>query len=189
MTCPDAGTYYQHLGDLTSAQYYVNNKNVPVTSACQWNTDGSNEGNFAPVVIGAETDSSGATWLSIMTSRQNDPINYQELDYSIELVGDFGGSACFYTQSEGVGYYCSSGSLANFDPNQEGCKTFDPSAGVTVPGCTVSSWPCLQYLIASNVFIRSSSSLVPPRTIWSRPLENKGLVPYKHVCRTVYLYK
>jgi hypothetical protein len=120
---------------------------VPVNVACQWDTDGSNEGNWAPVVIGTETDSSGATWLSMMTSRQNDPTNYKELDFSIELVGDFGGAACFYTQSNGVGYYCTSGKLAEFNPDQEGCKSFNPSAGVTVPGCTVSGFdltPILQ---------------------------------------------
>ena len=139
LTCPDSSTYYQHLGAQTSAEYYVNNKGVSVEEACQWNQDGSDEGNWAPVVIGAETDSTGATWLSIMTSRQNNPTNYQELDYSIELEGDFGGAACFYTQSEGVGYYCSAGTLADFTPDQSTCRKYNPDAGITVPGCTVSS--------------------------------------------------
>ena len=142
---------------------------MPVASACQWGTDGTDQGNWAPVVIGAETDSTGATWLSIMTSRQNDPTNYRELDFSIELVGDFGGAACFYTQAAGVGYYCTTGTLADFSPSQPGCKTFDPSAGVTVPGCTVRRRLFLCDYRTDSLYRCSSSLAPPPTTSWRRP--------------------
>ena len=136
LTCPNGATYYKHLGMVTSAEYYVNMAGVPVEKACIWGTDGTDEGNWAPVVFGVGTDASGATWLSIQTTRQNDPINYEELNYTVALQGDFGGTnACFYVNVDSVGYYCSKGTPSSYSPSD--CVSYNPSTH-PVPGCTVS---------------------------------------------------
>jgi hypothetical protein len=136
LTCPDEKTYYQHLGMPTSAQYYINPAGTPVDQACQWSTNGTDVGNFAPSYLGAGTDSSGNTWLAITSTQQQNPANYQNLDYTIELQGNFGGSnACFVVVQGGTAYYCSSGSPSNFSPSD--CETFvkcdvsnDPSVNI-----------------------------------------------------------
>ncbi|MCJ1306718.1 hypothetical protein MMC25_000361 [Agyrium rufum] len=136
LTVPNEGTYYKHLNMPTSAQYYVNNKGIPVDQACNWSTDGSNMGNWAPMTIGAGQDESGNTWLSLMTTQQNFPTSYKPLDYVVELQGDFGGdTACFYTQdSSGTPWYCSKGSPESYSTSD--CVTYD---GSNVPGVTVST--------------------------------------------------
>ena len=119
LTCPDSKTYFTHNGDPTTAQYYVNNKGVPKEKACSWNKDGSHEGNWAPVYFGVGRDIYEKTWLSISSTKQNNPTDYQPLDYDVEIVGDNLSGKCKYCN----GQYCSGN-------NYENCNT---------EGCTVSS--------------------------------------------------
>ncbi|MCJ1414090.1 hypothetical protein MMC32_000415 [Xylographa parallela] len=142
LTCPEAKNYYLHEGSFTSAQYYVNPSGTLISEACQWSTNGTDVGNFAPSYIGVGTDENGKTWLSITSTQQQDPANYQPLDFSIELQGDFGGSnACHMTVKDGTAHYCSTGSPGNFDPSS--CKTYIKCTGSNAdtceeaPGCTV----------------------------------------------------
>ena len=133
LTVPDESSYYKHNNDPTSAQYYVNLAGVAVQHACNWSSDGTDIGNWAPVTIGAGRDTSGATWLSIMTTQQNNPTDYKPLNYNIELSGDFGGSKCFLTHdSSGTPWYCSKGDPENYSTSD--CQTY---TGGNVPGCTV----------------------------------------------------
>ena len=119
----------------TTAQYYINPKNTPVDIGCDWSYDGSHVGNWAPINLGVGEDKLGKTWLSIASTKQNNPISWKELDFNIELQGDFGGdNACFYVFENNVGYYCSKGTPKSHDKSN--CKTQDTAA---VPGCTVST--------------------------------------------------
>ena len=146
LTCPDASAYYKHLGMATSAEYYVNMKGVAVNNACTWGSDGTSEGNWAPVVFGVGKDTYGSTWLSIQTTVQNNPSSYKDLDYTVELQGNFGGSQCFYTK----GRYCTRGTPANYDPAD--CQT---TSSNEVPGCTVSGARCND-ILCTNIHARSS---------------------------------
>ncbi|KAL8959072.1 MAG: hypothetical protein Q9193_003996 [Seirophora villosa] len=115
LTCPDSNTYFKHEGDPTTAQYYVNNRGVPVDEACRWNTDGSGKGNWAPTYFGVGQDIYGKTWLSIASTRQNNPVSYSPLDYVVEIVGDGLSGKCRLQN----GRYCS-GRNYN-DCNDMGC--------------------------------------------------------------------
>ncbi|MCJ1271914.1 hypothetical protein MMC22_011819 [Lobaria immixta] len=101
LTCPDSKAYYFHEGSPTTAQYYVNNQGVKKEDACRWNSDGSHEGNWAPSYFGVGRDVHGKTWLSIASTIQNNPTDYQPLDYRVEIIGDTSGS-CVYDN----GQYC-----------------------------------------------------------------------------------
>ena len=96
---------------------------VPVEQACQWQTNGSDIGNFAPVNFGVGTDENGDTWLSILSTQQQNPANYGSLNFNAQLKGDFGGdSTCFVTVQDGTAYYCSQGSPSSFDKSN--CETY-----------------------------------------------------------------
>ena len=137
LTCPDEKSYYQWMNKGTSAEYYLNMKGTPVETACNWSSDGSHVGNWAPVVLGVGTDTYGKTWLSIQTTIQNKPMDYKNLNFAVEIQGQFGGdNACYYIQKDGIGYYCSKGSPA--DVQMSSCVSYDPNKH-PVPGCTVSS--------------------------------------------------
>ncbi|KAI4183310.1 MAG: hypothetical protein L6R41_005467 [Letrouitia leprolyta] len=115
LTCPDSSTYFKHNGDPTTAQYYVNNRGVPVHEACQWNADGSGKGNWAPTYFGVGQDMNGKTWLSISSTKQNNPKSYSPLDYVAEIVGDDLSGKCRLKN----GKYCSGN---NYDDcNDSGC--------------------------------------------------------------------
>ncbi|KAL8720558.1 MAG: hypothetical protein Q9225_002604 [Loekoesia sp. 1 TL-2023] len=115
LTCPDSSTYFKHNGDPTTAQYYVNNRGVPVHEACSWNTDGSGKGNWAPTYFGVGQDMNGKTWLSISSTKQNNPKSYSPLDYVAEIVGDNLSGKCRLKN----GKYCSGD---NYDDcNDTGC--------------------------------------------------------------------
>ncbi|KAI4127747.1 MAG: hypothetical protein LQ338_003058 [Usnochroma carphineum] len=115
LTCPDSSTYFQHDGNPTTAQYYVNNRGVPVQKACSWNTDGSGEGNWAPTYFGVGQDMNGKTWLSISSTKQNNPKSYSPLDYVAEIVGDDLSGKCRLKD----GQYCSGDDYD--DCNDTGC--------------------------------------------------------------------
>lgn len=118
LTCPDSKTYYQHFGDATTAQYYINNQGVARKDACSWNVDGSHEGNWAPTVLGVGRDIFGKTWLSISTTIDNKPIDYQPLDYDVELTSVNGGSLSGKCKLR-RGKYCSGDNYE--DCNDRGC--------------------------------------------------------------------
>lgn len=91
--------------------------------ACQWSTNGTSVGNFAPSYLGAGTDAQGNSWLAITSTQQQNPKDYKNLDFTIELKGDFGGdAACFHVAKDGVGYYCKKGTPSNFSPGD--CEVF-----------------------------------------------------------------
>ncbi|KAL9596946.1 MAG: hypothetical protein Q9219_005457 [cf. Caloplaca sp. 3 TL-2023] len=115
LTCPDSTTYFKHNGDPTTAQYYVNNRGVPVHEACSWNVDGSGKGNWAPTYFGVGQDMYGKTWLSISSTKQNNPKSYSPLDYVAEIVGDNLSGKCRLKN----GKYCSGDSYD--DCNDTGC--------------------------------------------------------------------
>lgn len=88
ITVTDADTFYQHLGNPTSSQYYVN----PIGSTaddCVFSTEGTNIGNWAPYVVGAGV-LNGVTWLSIMPN-PNTP-DSSVAGYDIEIQGDVSAS-------------------------------------------------------------------------------------------------
>lgn len=80
--------------------------------------DGSHEGNWAPTVLGVGRDIFGKTWLSISTTIDNKPIDYQPLDYVVELVAVNGGSLSGKCKVQG-GKYCSGDNYK--DCNDRGC--------------------------------------------------------------------
>ena len=125
LTCPDSATYYSHENGETTAQYYVNNQGVVESEACIWNSDGSDEGNFAPTYFGVGRDVSGKTWLSIASTIQNNPTGYKDLDYTVEIVGDGLAGTCKYSN----GQYCGGGTCTSIQDYYSSGK---------VPGCTVS---------------------------------------------------
>ncbi|KAL8942861.1 MAG: hypothetical protein Q9216_001404 [Gyalolechia sp. 2 TL-2023] len=126
LTCPDSSTYFKHNGDPTTAQYYVNNRGVPVHEACQWNTDGSGKGNWAPTYFGVGQDMNGKTWLSIASTKQNNPKSYSPLDYVAEIVGDDLSGKCRLKE----GKYCSGD---NYDDcNDTGCTVRRPFGSASV---------------------------------------------------------
>ena len=114
LTCPDAATYFQHDGDPTSAQYYINNQGVALQSACIWGTDGSDMGNWAPSYLGVGQDMSGKTWLSISSTAQNDPVSYSPLNFTIKIAGHVSGN-CGLSD----GKYCSGDNYEHC--NEQGC--------------------------------------------------------------------
>ena len=80
--------------------------------------DGSHEGNWAPTVLGVGRDVFGKTWLSISTTIDNNPKDYQPLDYNVELLADKGGALsgkCKLIR----GKYCSGDQYQ--DCNDRGC--------------------------------------------------------------------
>lgn len=78
-------TYYKWEGDLTSAQYYVNNAGVSQEDGCIWGTASANVGNYAPLNIGAGyTASDGFTWLSLFPNPQSS----EELNFNVRIVAN-----------------------------------------------------------------------------------------------------
>ena len=119
LTCPDSSTYFKHDGSPTTAQYYVNKKGVPLPDACSWNKDGSSKGNWAPTYFGVGQDLSGKTFLSIASTKQNNPVKYSPLDFVAEITGGGLSGKCRVKD----GQYCSG-------------ETYNECNG---SGCTVSS--------------------------------------------------
>ena len=124
LTCPDAKDYYTWGNKPTSAQYYVNPKGTSTQDGCQWDSAGSNEGNYAPLNLGVGYKD-GAAWLGIF---QNSPTTNAKLDFKVEVVGDDLTAGCKYEH----GKYISldkSGSVIS--ANDNGCTTSASSGTVT----------------------------------------------------------
>lgn len=114
LTCPDATNYFKHNGDSTSAQYYINNQGVPLHDACIWGADGTGMGNWAPSYLGVGQDVHGKTFLSISSTRQNNPSVYTPLNFTVKIVGETSGN-CGLSN----GRYCEG---ENYDRcNERGC--------------------------------------------------------------------
>lgn len=106
---PDENTYYQWQNKPTSAQYYINAKGVPASTACQWGTAGNPWGNFAPINLGVGY-SNGITYASIFP---NKPTTDAVLDFNVKFTGDIS-IQCKYENGQ-----------------------FYDNAGVNPGGCTV----------------------------------------------------
>ena len=83
--------------------------------ACTWGKDGTDKGNWAPSYLGVGQDPYGKTWLSISSTAQNNPTNYQPLNYIVEIVGDGLSGKCRLMH----GQYCSGDNYSNC--NTQGC--------------------------------------------------------------------
>lgn len=117
LTCPNGAEYFKWQGKTTSAQYYVNNKGVPVEKGCQWGDGSEPIGNWAPMNLGVGY-SAGSTWLSMF---KNVPTTDADLNFKIKLVGDDLSDNCMY---DGAGnFYNNAGKITNGN------------------GCTVSHYP------------------------------------------------
>lgn len=145
LTCPDAKSYFRHEGAATSAQYYINNQGVVVSSACTWGVDGSDMGNWAPSYLGVGQDPFGKTWLSIASTAQNLPSNYKALNYTVEITGDISGT-CRLSD----GQYCSGASYE--DCNESGCtvsffSAIDMDSRLTRHAGRAYVWPGHLYFV------------------------------------------
>lgn len=98
--------------------------------------DGSHQGNWAPTVLGVGKDVFGKTWLSIFTTIDNNPIDYQPLDYDVELVAEKGGSLSGKCKLK-RGKYCSGDQYE--DCNDRGCTVCLFGATDSSPLLTFSS--------------------------------------------------
>jgi hypothetical protein len=84
LTNPDGSSYYQWQNKSTSAQFYINPKGVPASTACQWGTPGNPWGNYAPINLGVGF-SNGITYASIFP---NSPTTDAKLDFNVKFTGD-----------------------------------------------------------------------------------------------------
>ncbi|KAK3372535.1 hypothetical protein B0H63DRAFT_527371 [Podospora didyma] len=109
LTNPDSSTYYEWQGKHTTAQYYVNNKNVEVEQACTWvsSKHPDSAGNWAPLNIGVGKDVHGITYISLFP---NLPTSHAQLDFKIEITGDISGTCSYENgQYSGGGNGCTVG--------------------------------------------------------------------------------
>lgn len=83
LTVVDEDTYYRWQGGKTSAQYYVNNAGVSVEDGCNWGSQGSGKGNWAPVEFGAGA-TNGQSWLSLIPN----PNNREAANFNVKIVAD-----------------------------------------------------------------------------------------------------
>ncbi|KAM0563828.1 hypothetical protein ACHAPJ_000034 [Fusarium lateritium] len=96
---PEQDKYYIWKESGTSAQYYVNKKGYGVETACSWNSDGKDSGNWAPIVLGVGKAADGITYISIF---QNLPTSTAKLNFNIEIKGDVN-SKCSYINGKWTG--------------------------------------------------------------------------------------
>ncbi|KAK9381174.1 uncharacterized protein V2V93DRAFT_368519 [Kockiozyma suomiensis] len=85
LTVVDQSTYYQWQGQMTSAQYYVNNAGVSAADGCIWGTSGSNVGNFAPLNFGAGYVG-GISYLSLIPNPNSDA----SANFNVKIVASEG---------------------------------------------------------------------------------------------------
>lgn len=101
LTNPESATYYKWNNQLTTAQYYVNNKGVAAKDSCVWNCAKNPLacGNWAPINIGVGLAADGITYLSVF---QNAPTSTAKLDFNIEIIGDVN-TKCGYKDGNFIG--------------------------------------------------------------------------------------
>ncbi|CDK28465.1 unnamed protein product [Kuraishia capsulata CBS 1993] len=81
LTTVDEASYYKWQGDVTSAQYYVNNAGVSWEDGCVWGDSSSGLGNWAPLNFGAGYDNDIA-YLSLIPN----PNNYDAANFNVKIV-------------------------------------------------------------------------------------------------------
>lgn len=81
LTVVDEESYYKWQGQLTSAQYYVNNAGVSVEDGCIWGSEGSGVGNWAPLNFGAGY-TNGISYLSLIPN----PNNLAAANFNVKIV-------------------------------------------------------------------------------------------------------
>ncbi|OBA25958.1 SUN-domain-containing protein [Hanseniaspora valbyensis NRRL Y-1626] len=108
LTVVNEETYYQWQGQMTSAQYYVNNAGVSYEDGCIWGDSSSDVGNWAPLNFGAGWVSSGSSGISYLSLIPN-PNNKTPPNYSVKIAANDGATMngeCYYAD----GYYNGDGS-------------------------------------------------------------------------------
>jgi hypothetical protein len=87
LTNTDSSDYYVWNNQPTTAQYYVNNLDVPLEEACTWKSAmfPDSAGNWAPINIGVGKATTGITFLSIFP---NLPTSTAKLNFNIRITGD-----------------------------------------------------------------------------------------------------
>lgn len=108
LTVVNEETYYQWQGQMTSAQYYVNNAGVSYEDGCIWGDSSSDVGNWAPLNFGAGWVSSGSSGISYLSLIPN-PNNETPPNYSVKIVANDDSTMngeCYYVD----GYYNGDGS-------------------------------------------------------------------------------
>lgn len=113
LTVPPYNYFYLD-GQQTSAQYYVNPAGVTVENACQYGSSGSNEGNYAPVTIGAGQSSGGIVSVALVSNSDSSGT----LSFNIKITGGVS-SDCEYLNGQ-----------------------FFSNGAVSSSGCTVSRKLC-----------------------------------------------
>ena len=95
-------SYFQWQGTTNGAKmgisshFYVNKAGLSIKEGCIWSTEGSELGNWAPVVFGASTNELGHTYLSI---KINELSPYSKLNYNVAIVAGPGSNVngnCVY---------------------------------------------------------------------------------------------
>lgn len=88
MTVPYQATSYRWLGNLTSAQYYVNNAGLAIDQGCIWSEANSGKGNWAPLVFGASVAMDGMTYAAILKNPENpEPANFNvKVGFPVPLI-------------------------------------------------------------------------------------------------------
>lgn len=81
LTTVDSASYYQWMGQGTSAQYYVNDAGVSWEDGCVWGDSSGTIGNWAPLNFGAGYVD-GIAYLSLIPN----PNNYQKPSYNVKIV-------------------------------------------------------------------------------------------------------
>ena len=108
LTVVNEETYYKWEGQMTSAQYYVNNAGVSYEDGCIWGDSSSDVGNWAPLNFGAGWVSSGSSGISYLSLIPN-PNNETPPNYSVKIVANDDSTMngeCYYAD----GYYNGDGS-------------------------------------------------------------------------------
>lgn len=152
LCAPDQMTYYKWQGSTTSAQYYVNNAGVPLNRACDWGHAGADEGNWAPINIGASRGSDGNTYLSILPNAPTNPD--AKLNFNIIIKGDISGDCAFKD-----GNYWSKGAISPTGCTVSIAIKMVPNHANIIPG-----WRCcwqtsiFRILLRDNKFLITSSS-------------------------------
>ncbi|BFZ58153.1 putative secreted beta-glucosidase sim1 [Savitreella phatthalungensis] len=109
-------TYYQWQGKPTSSQFYVNKAGVSQSQGCQWNSPGSNMGNFAPLIFGAGyVPSDGISYLSITKNPESTDVANYSVTFKARQGSQLNGD-CVYSNG------AFSGSSATANGCTVGCK-------------------------------------------------------------------
>lgn len=83
LTCIALEGYYTWMGKPTTAQFYVNNAGVTQEEGCRWGYEGSDIGNWAPLVFG-----SGVSGELAYISLFKNPNNPHGANFNAELIAD-----------------------------------------------------------------------------------------------------